>query len=115
MRKWALVLMIFLAPKFTFGNDIINIYLNIYFTDIPIMIEIAKCESGLRQFDWRGNALRGGMGFKMVGVFQIHADVHREAADLMGLDIDTLEGNINSKRTQATARARISVAGSTVI
>ena len=91
MRKWAFISLIILLPQLVFGNEEI---VNIYFADIPVMIEIAKCESGLRQFDWRGNALRGGMGSKMVGVFQIHADVHRETADLMGLDIDTLEGNI---------------------
>ena len=31
-----------------------------YFADIPVMIEIARCESKFRQFADSGNVLRGG-------------------------------------------------------
>jgi len=65
-----------------------------YFEDTPAMIDIAKCESGLRQYTDSGGVLRGGSGGKMIGVFQLHEDYHRAAAQALGLDIDTIEGNM---------------------
>jgi hypothetical protein len=64
-----------------------------YFADIPVMIAIAKCESGFRQFDSAGNVLDGGAG-SMMGVFQIHEHSHHAAADALGLDFHTIEGNL---------------------
>ncbi len=64
-----------------------------YFSDVPVMIAIAKCESGFRQFDSAGNVLDGGAG-AMMGVFQIHEHSHRKIADTLGLDFHTLEGNL---------------------
>jgi hypothetical protein len=64
-----------------------------YFADIPVMIEIARCESGFRQFDAAGNALDGGAG-GMIGVFQIHERSHQAEANALGLDIRTREGNL---------------------
>ena len=63
------------------------------FADTPVMIAIARCESGFRQFDDGGAPLDGGAG-NMIGVFQISAAVHRSPAHVMGMDIDTTEGNI---------------------
>lgn len=64
------------------------------FADIPAMIDIAKCESGFRQYADSGNVFRGGAGGKMLGVFQLHSDYHLEPANSMGLDITSLEGNL---------------------
>ncbi len=64
-----------------------------YFKDIPVMIPIAKCESGFRQFDSNQQPLRGGTG-SMIGVFQIGDEYHRLAAQELGLNIDTLSGNM---------------------
>jgi hypothetical protein len=65
-----------------------------YFADSPEMITIAYCESGFRQYGLSGEALRGGWQNKMIGVFQIHEDYHRNAAANLGLNINTLEGNL---------------------
>jgi len=64
-----------------------------YFADIPIMVEIARCESGFHMYDEFGNPLYGGTG-GMVGVFQEAAAIHNDAAKDLGLNINTLEGNL---------------------
>jgi hypothetical protein len=65
-----------------------------YFADIPVMIEIARCESKFRQFTDSGNVLRGGAGGQMVGVFQFFDRYHLEPAADLGFDIETVEGNL---------------------
>ncbi len=65
-----------------------------YFADIPVMIEIARCESKFRQFTDSGNVLRGGMSGGMVGVFQFYESIHTGAAKALGFDLATLEGNM---------------------
>lgn len=64
-----------------------------FFVDVPIMVEIARCESGFRQFDSAGDALDGGAG-GMIGVFQIHKLSHEAMSAALGFDIRTLEGNL---------------------
>jgi hypothetical protein len=68
-----------------------------YFADIPVMIAIAKCESGLRQFKSDGTPLLGGTG-TMVGVFQIDETTHYTAALALGFDINTVAGNLGYAR-----------------
>jgi len=65
-----------------------------YFKDVPVMAEIARCESKFRQYTDSGNVLMGGYGGGMVGVFQIYKDVHKSAAQVLGIDISTLDGNL---------------------
>lgn len=65
-----------------------------YFADIPVMIEIARCESKFRQFTDAGNVLRGGYDSQMVGIFQIYEEVHTAQANALGYDITTVEGNL---------------------
>ncbi|MFT5831849.1 MAG: hypothetical protein ACI9SY_000222 [Candidatus Paceibacteria bacterium] len=69
-----------------------------YFADIPVMIEIARCESKFRQFTDSGNVLRGGVGGQMIGVFQFFDRYHESAANALGFDIETLEGNLDYAR-----------------
>lgn len=69
-----------------------------YFADLPVMIEIARCESKFRQFADSGNVLRGGVGGQMVGVFQFFDRYHTNAAYELGFDIETLEGNLEYAR-----------------
>jgi hypothetical protein len=64
------------------------------FPNAPIMTDIARCESKFRQYTDAGNPLRGGLGGAMIGVFQIHETVHRTFAKSLGMDIDTLDGNL---------------------
>jgi hypothetical protein len=65
-----------------------------YFADIPVMIEVARCESKFRQFTDSGNVLRGGSGGQMVGVYQFFDRYHESLAYDLGFDIETLEGNL---------------------
>ena len=69
-----------------------------YFADIPVMIEVARCESKFRQFTDAGTLLRGGGSTGMVGIFQFYEVVHKAAALTLGFDIETVEGNIGYAR-----------------
>jgi hypothetical protein len=75
-----------------------------YFKEIPVMIEVARCESKFRQFNTDGSVLFGGWGGGMTGVFQLYDSVHRSAALALGFDISTLEGNLGyAKHLYATS------------
>lgn len=63
-----------------------------YFADIPIMIDIAKCESRFRQYNNDGTPL---VGYGLyTGIFQIDKNIHGEYAKSLGMDVETLEGNL---------------------
>lgn len=68
-------------------------YVRTYFSDIPVMTEIAKCESRFRQYDSRGVVLRGEKNILDRGVMQINEYYHNENSEKLGYDILTLEGN----------------------
>jgi hypothetical protein len=68
------------------------------FSDAPVMIEIARCESKFRQFTDSGNVLRGGAGGGMIGVFQFYEAIHEMPARALGFDLATLEGNLGYAR-----------------
>ena len=65
-----------------------------YFADIPIMIEIARCESRFRQYEPDGSPLRNQAGSSAIGVMQLMASYHKEPAAALGLDIERLSGNL---------------------
>jgi hypothetical protein len=65
-----------------------------YFKDIPILAEIAACESHYRQFDSNGKVLRGQKNQYDVGVMQINELYHLEASEKLDVDIYTLDGNV---------------------
>ena len=69
-------------------------YVRDYFTDIPIMIEIAKCESHFKQFDNGGNIHRGVENHQDVGVMQINEFYHLDKARKASIDSYTLDGNV---------------------
>lgn len=64
------------------------------FKDTPDMIDIARCESGFRQFYENGEVLRGIQNSQDVGVMQINEFYHLDRSIELGYDIHTLEGNI---------------------
>lgn len=68
-------------------------YVRDYFSDIPILIEVARCESRFRQHDSEGGILRGEENFLDRGVMQINEYYHDEDSKKLGFDILTLEGN----------------------
>lgn len=62
------------------------------FAEDPVMITIAKCESSFRQFLASGNVLRA--SGRYIGIFQIDEIIHANAAQNLGFDIYTVQGNI---------------------
>ena len=73
-------------------------YVREYFVDIPIMAEIARCESTFRHYDENGNIIRGVVNSSDIGVMQINTYYHKDSADLFGHDLYTLEGNLDYAR-----------------
>ena len=74
-------------------NITVEEYVRNYFSDIPIMVEIAKCESRFRQYNKDGDILRGEENRLDRGVMQINEYYHIEDSEKLGYDIYTLEGN----------------------
>jgi hypothetical protein len=68
-------------------------YVRQYFSDVPIMIQIARCESTFRQLDADGSIHRGRVNKADVGVMQINEFYHLDTSVKQNYDIYTLEGN----------------------
>ncbi len=74
-----------------------------HFADTPILKRIAVCESQYRQFNEAGTVLRGHINSQDVGVMQINEKYHLKESQKLGLDIYTLEGNMDyAKHLYAT-------------
>ena len=69
-------------------------YVRAYFADIPIMIDVARCESHFAQFDKDGSVHRGVVNNKDIGVMQVNEYYHEERAEALGLDLYTMQGNV---------------------
>lgn len=69
-----------------------------YFKDIPLMVDIARCESHFTQFNTDGSVHRGVVNNLDVGVLQINEHYHLDASKKKGMDIYTLEGNMQYAR-----------------
>lgn len=69
-------------------------YVRNYFSDIPVMVEIAKCESRFRQHNENGEVLRGTVNPLDRGVMQVNEYYHGTEAKKLGFNILTLEGNV---------------------
>lgn len=72
------------------------------------MASVAYCESTFRQYSKDGqSALRGRVNSADVGVMQINETVHAATAAKMGIDLESLDGNLAYARhlysTQGTA------------
>jgi len=65
-----------------------------YFADAPIMVAIAQCESHFRQYDKDGSIFRGKVNHSDVGVMQVNEYYHGKTADVLGIDLYTIEGNV---------------------
>lgn len=68
-------------------------YIRNYFSDIPVMVEVARCESRFRQHGKDGNVLVGEQNSSDKGVMQINEYYHGDDSDKLGYDIMTIEGN----------------------
>lgn len=69
-----------------------------YFADIPLLIDIARCESRFIQFDKDGKVHRGRVNNKDVGVMQVNEYYHLKTSKKLEMDIYTLEGNMKYAR-----------------
>jgi len=69
-----------------------------YFQDIPVMIQIARCESGFRHTLADGSVLRGIVDKDDTGVMQINRRYHEKQAVAMGLDLNDLYQNMTYAR-----------------
>ncbi len=74
-------------------NDGVEAKVRAFFSDTPVMIAIAECESRFREFDNDGKPLSGGSG-GMIGIYQINESVHTANAKSLGMDIYTTDGNL---------------------
>ena len=70
-------------------------FVRLSFAETPVMIGVAKCESGFKQFRADGSVLHGGATGQYTGIFQIDSNIHTNKAVGMGFDINTIPGNIN--------------------
>ena len=62
--------------------------------DMPLLVDIARCESRFLQYHKDGTIVRGRANHADVGVFQINEKYHAETARKLGFDLYTLEGNV---------------------
>lgn len=69
-----------------------------YFSDIPVMIQIARCESAFRQNLPDGTVLKGRVDPRDTGVMQINLRYHEATATGMGINLHTLDGNLSYAR-----------------
>ncbi len=81
-------------------KEVINQKMNIeqavrsYFSDIPIMVNVAWCESRFRQFDKDGNVFRGEANNQDVGVMQINEHYHLDTATQGNYNLYSVDGNM---------------------
>lgn len=100
---FSFIFVLIVFPQFAWGQETLSTQtletpfeieksLNESFASDPIMITIAKCESGFRQYTDSGNVLRA-LG-RYIGIFQIDEIIHDSIAKSLGFDIYTTSGNI---------------------
>jgi hypothetical protein len=65
-----------------------------YFSDIPIMIEVARCESDFRHQLTDGTILVGRVDPADTGVMQINKRYHEATATAMQINLDDIYGNL---------------------
>ncbi|MCX6716276.1 MAG: hypothetical protein NT077_04695 [Candidatus Taylorbacteria bacterium] len=74
-------------------SKLVEAYVRREFSNTPILVEIARCESTFRQYDNTGQVIRGKVNSADVGVMQINEKYHVEDAYKLGHDIYSIEGN----------------------
>ncbi len=65
-----------------------------YFKDIPVMIQVARCESTFRHTLADGTVLKGVVDSRDTGVMQINLGYHAATAEKLGLDVTDLYDNM---------------------
>jgi len=65
-----------------------------YGVNVELAKEIARCESGFRQFSEDGSVLKGKINPQDIGIFQINVKYHLDESKKLGYDIYSVDGNI---------------------
>lgn len=65
-----------------------------YFSDIPVMVQVARCESTFRHTLADGTVLRGYVDNRDTGVMQINTYYHGKTAAKMNLDLEDIQDNM---------------------
>lgn len=65
-----------------------------YFKDVPVLIQIARCESAFRHTLEDGSVLKGVVDPADTGVMQINKRYHERAAAAMNLNLDDIYQNM---------------------
>jgi hypothetical protein len=65
-----------------------------YFSDIPVLVQIARCESQFRHTLPDGSVLKGNVDSADTGVMQINTRYHGENANTLGLDLTDMYDNM---------------------
>ena len=81
------------ASTFT-SPTAIESYVRSQFADVPILVDVARCESTFRQFNPDGTVVRGRVDKDDIGVMQINERYQGPTAKKLGYDIYTVEGNV---------------------
>ena len=69
-----------------------------YFADIPVMIQVARCESTFRHTLADGTVLRGKVDNRDTGVMQINTYYHGDRAQELELDLENIYDNMEYAR-----------------
>lgn len=72
---------------------IINKITEVFGENAPIMIKVARCESGIRQFDDKGQIIKNPVT-PDYGLFQINLPSHEKKLEELKLDYRELDDNI---------------------
>lgn len=81
-----------IQPERVYAKETIEVPV-IQFEDIPLLVKICKAESGNRQFNSKGDVLRGRANPSDIGFCQINEYINNDYARKLGYDIYTEEGN----------------------
>lgn len=76
------------------GEKEIEAYIRDQYSDKPILVDIAWCESRFHQYNNDGTVVRGITNKADIGIMQINEKYHSDEAIKLGWDIYTVEGNI---------------------
>lgn len=74
--------------------ETLKAYVREYFAETPVMVDIAYCESRFRHLTPEGMIFRGKVNKSDIGVMQINTAYHEETAGKLGIDIYSLDGNL---------------------
>lgn len=86
-------------PKQVVAGATVETTVRDYFKDIPVMARIAWCESKYYHINpTSGHITRGLINQNDIGVMQINETYHGKAAKVLGIDLYSLDGNLEYAR-----------------